>query len=376
MHIDVTERQRRVNRRKHTWDEDKFVPFDWKLEHSYTNVSLFFILGARGYGKTFGLRLENIENYWRNRRRFVEIVRYKNELPDLERNYFAKIESQREFPDLMFRVENDIAYVAERSDEPDWECAGYFLALSDEQNIKKRSSGFDRVRDFVLDEAVIDRSKNKRIHYHAGEYSLIMGIMNSVLREVPGQRADARLHLLGNACDLTCPLFEAVGVKSVPKMGRTYYGSKKQAMVHRLEPRFSESFRDETTVGQLMSLSAGSGDDAGVFFDNAFLGEYCDSVARKPKGARHVFTISFGMLFGIWYDFDGGLVYVTRKAPNDGTKTIALLRRDATIDYSLLKKSSDLVDKLARFERARLFRFEDAALASRFGEFLGYIGVR
>lgn len=372
-------RPRKLIRRKHDWDEEVFKPLDWKHEHSYTDCSLFFEIGGRTMGKTFGLRLECIEEYWRYGHRFCEIVRNKTELPEFEQGYFEKIDSQREFPELMYKIESNRAYIAKippEDEQPEWELAGYFIGLSDEQGAKKRS--YDRVKNFTYDEAIIDRQKNPRAQYLPDEYSLLMGIMSTVLREIPGHPKPARMHLLGNSCDLTCGLFRSIGVKTVPKMGRTFYGKRKgkRAMLHRMPATYANQFREQTTVGALMSLSEEAAKDAPVFFENEFEGEFNPEVAIKPSRARHVYSIVFGETFGIWYDLKAGLVYVSSKAPNDGKPVFAMLRRDATIDYTILRRSSEVIKTLAGMERNKLLRYETPMLAAHFGEFLTYIGVR
>lgn len=370
-------RPRKLIRRKHEWDEEVFEPIDWKKEHSFTDVRLFMELGGRSTGKTFGLRLENIEEYWKYGRRFCEIVRNKTELAPFQQGYFEKIDRQREFPELMYKVEANRAYIAKvpkEDEDPQWELAGYFVALSSEQDTKKMS--FDGVMNFTYDEAVIDRVNNPRKKYLPDEYSSIMGVMNTVLREVPGEPKRARLHLLGNTCDLTCGLFRSIGVKKVPRMGRTFYGKDRRAMIMRRPNKYADNFREQTTVGQLMGLSEDAARDSGVFFDNEFAGEFSPEVAPKPSRARHMYTIVFGEVFGIWYDLKAGLVYVSSKAPDDGRPVFAMLRRDATIDYTIIRRSSEVIKTLASMERSKLIRYESPVLAAHFGEFLTYIGVR
>lgn len=373
----AVERPRKIVRRVHKWDDATFKPIDWKKEHSYTNVKLFFEISARTSGKTFGLRLENIENYWKHRTRFVEIVRNKTELPAFERGYFEKIALQREFPEMQYKVENDIAYIAKippEDEDTEWEACGYFVALSAEQDLKRYS--FSQVRDFTYDEAVLDRTKNTRKRYLKDEYGLIMGIMNTALREVPGSPVRSRLHLLGNACDITCPLFQSAGVGKIPPIGRSFYGRNKICMVNRHPAKYSKQFREQTTVGQLMGLSEEAECDSGIFFDNEFNVGDVLAIARKPKTARHMYTIRFGRIFSVWYDFESGLVFVNDKAPNDGKPVFAMLRQDATIDYKILRRSSDLIKTLSNFARAGLLRYENPVMAARFGEFLEYVGVR
>ena len=53
--------------------------YDWEKTLSY-DADVTMVIGARGVGKTFGLRRQFIRDYLRHEWRFVEVTRYKNEL--------------------------------------------------------------------------------------------------------------------------------------------------------------------------------------------------------------------------------------------------------------------------------------------------------
>ena len=372
----VKERPRALKRLKHDWKT--FKPYDWKLAHSYTACHLFAVLGGRSIGKTYGLRLENIEDYWRKRWRFMEFARTKDELKDLEAGYFEKIEAMGEFPDLTYKVENHRAYIAKRpaddDQEPKWELAGYFMPLTAEQS-KKRSSFF-MVKNFTFDEAIIDRRQNPYARYIGNEYSTIMGYMNTALRETPDDPEKvARVQFIGNACELNAPCIRGMGVDTVPKVGRNFYGDG-LAMLHRLDNRYSREFQEKTLVGQLMGLSDYGNEQAGVFFDNEFQGEYSEFIEEKTKDARLSFVLVFERRFGIWMDLKRGLVYVSKKAPKGaGVPEFALTMKDNRIDYHLLDRSSDLIKRIKSFVKGNLIRYEDAMTAADFENVLRFIGV-
>lgn len=378
MTVSVRERPRKLRRLKH--DFKGFSPYDWKLTHSYTATNLFAVIGGRSTGKTYGLRLECIEDYWKRRERFVEIVRAERELAPFAASYFSKIDNAGEFPDLIYKTRGNLAYIAERKydgSDPDWELAGYFVAIDREQDLKKLSSRFDYVRNFVFDEAVIDRSKNPHMRYRGDEFSALMGIMNTVLRETPDKPAPkARMHLIGNACDLTCPLFRSIGVDKLPEYGKHFYGGK-LAMLDYVKNENAKGFREQTTVGRLMGLTDDAGRQAGMFFDNVFLGEYSDFIERKPPAARLIFTITFGRRFGLWLDSDSGLTFVTGKSPKgSGKPEFVLVRSDMRIDYIQLDKSTDLIKRLKKYAKFGLLRYEDAMTAADFSRLLEYIGAK
>lgn len=53
--------------------------YDWEKTLSY-DADVTMVIGARGVGKTFGLRKQCIKDFLRDGSRFVEVTRFKNEL--------------------------------------------------------------------------------------------------------------------------------------------------------------------------------------------------------------------------------------------------------------------------------------------------------
>ena len=51
--------------------------YDWNKTLAY-DADVTMVVGARGIGKTYGVRLQCIMDYIKNGFRFVELVRYKN----------------------------------------------------------------------------------------------------------------------------------------------------------------------------------------------------------------------------------------------------------------------------------------------------------
>ena len=65
--------------------------YDWN-DTLARDADITMVIGARGIGKTYGIRLQFIRDYIRKKWRFVELVRYKNELQDFTSTYFQKID--------------------------------------------------------------------------------------------------------------------------------------------------------------------------------------------------------------------------------------------------------------------------------------------
>lgn len=353
--------------------------YKWGKTHSYTNCTVFFVIGGRSIGKTYGLRKKNIEEFIKKGNRWVEIVRTQSDLTDFEMDYFAKLELNNEFPGYQFRIESDIAYVAEMVPEdetPEWQLMGYFLPLTREQKIKGRT--FINVKNFVFDEAIIDRSQNPYVRYLPNEWKSILGIVNTCLREVPQKTKmkGVRINLLGNACDLTCPLFESLGVDKVPPLGsRTFYGKgdaqgNVRIMVHRLEPS-SAAYVTETIVGIL----AGE-EQSAQFYGNEFKEENSEFITNNPipETARHQFNVIFGRKFGVYLDFTDYFMYIGR--PLEKNQTYVVAREDMTIEYTMLSYADVIKKTIKDMYHLGAVRFESSAYMGAFYNMLAALNIQ
>ena len=122
--------------------------YDWCKTLSYA-ADVTIVIGARGVGKTYGLRKQCINDNIKSGCTFAEICRYKSELGPIMDGYFSRLEL--EFPSYVFKTEKGKGYIAERPDDektkPAWRILCYFLALTDAQNAKKRT--YNKVKRII-----------------------------------------------------------------------------------------------------------------------------------------------------------------------------------------------------------------------------------
>lgn len=349
--------------------------YDYRKTNSYTNCRVFFILGGRTIGKTYGFRKSDIADYLKHGWTFLQLVRSASDLARFERGFFSRLESNREFPGWRFNIEGDIAYIdkeREKSETGDWRVLGYFGALSKEGIAKDFT--FDSVRNITLDEAVIDRRRHPRIKYLPDEYVTLAGWVSTALRETPDNPLPvARVRLLGNACDLTCPYFEALGIDKVPDYGRHFY-NRGRTMLHRVPPVESEGFREKTTVGQMLGDSM----EADMFFDNEFTGFNLSYICEMPKDARLSSVLRFNRDYGIYLSLKRNIMFVSDKIPKDtgNAGLFALTRDDMTIDYPVIRRNHDYLRSISKYSDAGLIRYDSAQTMGRFSHVLDYLGCK
>lgn len=349
--------------------------YDWAKTLSY-DADVTMVVGARGIGKTFGLRKQCVKDFLRDGSRFCEITRYKNEISGVSDGYFNRLEKLPDFDDYVFKTDARYAFIAEKpeneDDKPIWSKCGYFLALSDAQRAKKRT--FDNVRRLIFDECILERSD--RYHrYLPNEFGILANVVDTVSRE-RGDDASMRprVYLLGNSLDLSNPYFSAYGVGTDLSFGYRWYAHK-TFLLHYVESREYSSEKATRTVAGRMLANTEAGKMA---IDNEFIRANSDFVKSKPKKAKFSFgLVCNGFEFGIWIDQTQGLYYVTDSFPRASNKPIyALTREDMKINYIAAKKVGKLMSYIQEMYYYSLIRYQNESVMGRFGEVLQMFGVR
>lgn len=347
--------------------------YDWQKIFGY-NRKWNFIITPRGYGKTFGMRKACLNGFKKKGQMFLEIVRTKDELSPVASNYFAKVQAEGYFPEYEFEyiIKERTLYARDkRFEDAEPVPVGYIVAMTEEQFLKKLTfARGDKVTRIILDEAIIEK-KDRYHRYNVREWEIINGIISTVTRETPSKPSKAHVYLFGNAVDLTCPLFEPLGVDKVPReFGYYLYGDN--TLLHYAEPVNREGFESETLTGQALAGTA----EGAKLFGNVFTGtESKLHIAHKPKQAKFWKGYAYqGRVFGLWIDYGAGLVHVTDGAPKN-QEVFALTYEDGTINYNLVRVNSQQVKKLGDLFYKRLLRFEDVQTRERFADMLIVLGI-
>ena len=347
--------------------------YDWDATLSRqtdTNGEICIVIGAKGIGKTFGLRKHCVSDYIKRKRRFCEICRTKEELKSVVQNYFDKLQNAGFFTDWQFRIEKNVGYIR-KSKNDDWEIICYFVALTAFQTEKKRT--YANVYRFIFDEALIDR-KDKYHRYLPDEFLILANILDSVSREQPDAQQHYKLYLLGNSCDLTAPYLQHLGVNSIPEYGYSYYKNK-TVLFHYVEPWDSEERKRNTLVGRMLSGDS----ESSMIFDNVFADTSAGEVAKKSANARHAYSIKYcNDIFSIWIDYKTGLFYVLNSniRKRDNKPIYTLTKKDATIDYTAVRKSEAVLQIINDMFYLGSIRYDSIATRDKFLTVLDFLGVK
>lgn len=364
-------------------DENIAKYYDWAKTLSF-DADVTMVIGARGVGKTYGLRKQFIKDFLKHGWRFVEICRYKNEISSVASGYFNRIDMNNEYPGYIFKTTPQKAYIAkvEKSEisldekskkkKTEWYCIGYFISLSDAQSLKKRT--FSNVRRICFDEAILD--KRDRFHkYLQSEYMLVANVIDTVSRERPDDNSLApRLYLLGNALDLFNPYFEKYGITDKPERGYSWHKNKTMLLDYVESREYSESKLKGTVSGRMIDGTV----EGEIQANNEFMTLGIDFIMKKTQKATFVYGISYkNNKYGIWTDMREGWFFVTDKFPRKTDRPIfTLTASDARLNYIMAKRMDKPIAMLSEAFYMGIMRFDSVAIMNGFIELMTLFGVK
>lgn len=349
--------------------------YDWNATLAY-DAKITCVVGARGIGKTYGIRLQAIRDYLKHGHRFVEIVRHNAELEGtdaIQVNYFSRIAENGEFPDCEFKCTGKLAYISRKhdsKDKPVWELMGYFVALSTFQRTKKRT--FSRVKRIIFDEALLERHSDRWHNYLPNEVNLLSSVVNTIARErKDSDSPQPRVYLLGNACDLVNPYFARWKIYDVPEFGYT----KREGgafLLHYVESD-PDAMGARDTVAAAIS---GFGELSDMAILNEFLTVDDSYIARKPSRAK----FAFGMVhqaskFGVWLDEREGYYYVDSSIPNGAPTVYALTADDARPNYVIAKRAQRALKGFTELYYMGCVRYANASIREGFLRAMKIYGI-
>ena len=347
--------------------------YDWNKTLSY-DADVTMVVGSRGIGKTYGLRLQFIRDFLKDGSRFCELVRHKNELADFSSTYFNRIIENDEFPGYVFRSDSRHAYIGRKTKgKVKWELCGYFGALTMAQQMKKWT--FSKVKRILLDEAIIDKRLDRYHRYLSNEFGILANIVDSVSRE----RAETehskrtRVYLLGNSVDLLNPYFIAYSINRIPINGYSWHKGKTMLLHYVKDISYSKAKIEGTVSGRMIKDTA----DELIAAANEFVIGSSDYVFEKPKWAKFYFGVVYlNERFGIWIDSREGYYYVTQKIPKNAHPIYALTASDNRVNYIAARKAENVLKGFVEMYYMGIVRYETIVIKDKFIEVLNLFGVR
>lgn len=268
------------------------------------NRILSFVIGARGIGKTYGMKKYGINRFIKHGEQFIYLKRYKTDIKGIDQFFDAV---SQEFPKNVFKVKGRELYIDDK-------LAGWVMPLSSWQSVKSRE--FPNVCTILYDEFLLEKSSKQS--YMQDEPKALLNFMDTVIRN----RDNARVICMSNAVSIVNPFFLYFNI--VPDINKRY--NAYESIV--VEIPDSVDFTDErkkTKFGKLISDT-----DYGAFsLGNEFINDSKVFIERRSKESKFQFSVVYnGMTIGIWVDVDKGVMYASNEFDPSSKLSFALTTDD------------------------------------------------
>ena len=308
--------------------------------HPYYNLSKVlsyngvynFVVGARGYGKTYGFKKHVINRNIKAGEQFIYVRRYKTELVQARNTFFADVSV--EFPEWEFRINAGVAQRAsvETADEKkrEWITMGYFVALSTAQTMK--SVAFPEVRHIIFDEFIIEKGA---FHYLPSETD----IFNNFYSTVDRSQDKTRVYFLANSVTIMNPYFieYAIYPDRLPELSTR---AENFIVCHFPD---SKDFRESVSATRFGRFISGT-DYEKYAVGNEFHDASDQMVGGKHSSARCRFILETDKgKVSVWYSTRTRDYYVQEKLPKGGDVLMLTLSAEKLDEGKVLVRFNDKI---------------------------------
>lgn len=317
---------------------NKSLYYDPNKMLSYNRI-LNFVIGARGIGKSYGMKKHNIRRFIKNGEQFIYVRRYKSELTKVV-NYFDDV--RHEFPNVKLTVKGRQFYVGEK-------LAGWAIPLSMWQS--EKSNAYPNVSTILFDEFIREKDNSG---YLPNEVEALLNLMDTVFRG----RDNVRCICLSNAVSVVNPYFLYFDL--VPNTEKRY-NAYKNVLIEIPESIDFSAERRKTRFGSLID-----GTDYGdMSLDNEFVNDSQLFIERRSKESKFQFALVYkGMTMGIWVDVDAGLMFLSTEYDPSSKYIFALTTDDINENAMLMSnwKNNYYLLKMVRAFMNGYLRFDNQVI--------------
>jgi len=305
---------------------------------SYNRI-LNFVIGARGIGKSYGMKKYPINRFLKHGEQFIYVRRYKPELKKIT-NYFNDV--MQEFPNHEFKVKGRELYC-------DNKLMGWAIPLSTWQS--EKSNAYPKVSTIIFDEFIREKDNSG---YIPNEVEGLLNLMDTVFRD----RENVRCICLSNAVSVVNPYFLYFGL--VPDIHKRFNAYQDVVVEIPDSLDFSE-MRRKTKFGTLIDGT----EYGGMSLDNEFVNDSNVFIDKRSKESRFQFSIVYkGMTLGIWVDVGLGVMYLSHDHDPSTKHVYALTTDDLDENKMLMNRWKDnyhLLKLVSAFKKGYL-RFDNQVI--------------
>ena len=272
---------------------DKSIFYNYDKLFSYSEAIMYFVLGERGVGKSYGAIVKAVKNFLKDGSQFVYLRRYNTELDTAVPKFFDALIENDEFEGVELKViksRNMSKFLV------DGEVAGYAIALSTANILK--STSFSRVSLIIFDEFIIDKGS---YHYLRNECEQMLDIIETI-----GRLRDIKILFLGNSISQSNPYFNYFDL-SLPYDNQFKTFKDGLIVVNYIKNEKYRAVKKASKFGRLIDGT----DYAKYAIDNEFLRDNNNFIEKRNEDAINWnVVILYGRKYGIWVGKKTHRIYV------------------------------------------------------------------
>lgn len=278
----------------------KNIYYNYDKLFSY-NFLMGFVIGERGVGKTFGIKVAMIKKFLKTGEQFIYLRRYKTELDTSLQTFWKDIQENGYFDDLDLKVKKSKMLTEFTCDGV---TCGYAVPLSTANILK--STAFPKVKTIVFDEFLLDGASGT-YRYLRDEVTMMLDVIETV-----GRLRDIQVVFLGNALSITNPYFAYFDL-DLPYNGEFRTFKDGLIVVNYIKNLEYRDAKKKSRFGRLIDNT-----QYGRYaIDNVMLRDNNHFIAKKPPDANFIgLLIVNGNYIGLWSGHDGYLYLNNKFDPN------------------------------------------------------------
>lgn len=240
--------------------------FSYRKIDSYQDLPIRVIIGARGIGKTYGLKKKFIKQFIFNGKKFIWLRDNEDAIDKLSANNGEKFfnDIKKEFNNVKFSIKDNAIFINEKH-------AGYLMSISTYYNYK--GNAYEDIENIGFDEFIKEKAQRNT-------KNRIIQFINTI-ETIGRTRTNYKIYMLANALDRNDDFFSLFNIKID---GFGLYKNKKKGII--LCYAKNNPIYDETHKNSISGrLTADTVYDDSIN-NNIFMGDDNIYYNKKPPKSR------------------------------------------------------------------------------------------
>ena len=312
---------------------------------------LYFIIGTRGVGKTYGCVKRGINHYIKdykkgkkNKRQFMYVRRTEVELDSVD-TLFNPFITENVFPGWEFKVVGNDFFI-KTEDSESWDLLGCAMALSKSHQFK--GSSYPNVSEIYFDEfmAEVGTRELKK------EVNKLFNLIETVFRfRTPC------VVLLGNATTFEGTQYKyELGLQAPYNSDVWFHPDKPIAVVMATNSRYIEK-KKKSKFGKLV---AGTSYESGMI-ENKFYGDSSSFIKKKKGQYRFVFSFYYnGDIFGAFTNGKNVIIDKSNIKPD-----FQIYDPEMDKEARIIKKSHPTIRRLSKYAELGCLFYQNAQIKAK-----------